>query len=210
MSERGGDMSKINRTASVLLLIIIFSIISACNGSDTKSDHKNFEIRNMHLYTTVPATFDSCMVNHDNYWDQLANCDHQIIWPDWQENGTAYKVYTVDASSIIVIQLYGINRSRNTALLGVSINGGAESKFDLDFSEWGQLEDFEIGIDILSDSWVPGTYELNYWLENEYGIRTPVYTLEVIVEGPGGLSGLSREPAPAYESLLLDFEVLGS
>ena len=193
-------------TASALLLGWILISISACDGGKSESDYKNFEIRNIHLYTTAPETFNNCMVNHDNYWDQLSNCDHQIVWPDWQEAGTAYKVFSVDTNNVLVIQIYAVNQGFNTARLGVSINDGPETQFDLDFSEWGQLDRFEIGIDVLADAWDPGTYELNYWLETVNGYRTPVYTLEIIV---GGVSGLSRQPKPAYESVLLDLEVLG-
>lgn len=175
-------MSKFIGAAHLVLLLIFFFILTACNGSDAETDHKDFEIRNIHLYTTEPATFDSCMVSHDNYWDQLANCDHEIIWPDWQETGTAYKAFTVEINRVIVAQIYAINSQRDTGRLGVSINDGPESQFDLDFSEWGQLDSFEIGVDIMADQWAPGTYEINYWLETEYGQRSPVYTLEIVVE----------------------------
>ena len=204
-------MLKITKTSQIFPLIIFF-ILTACNGSETESDYKNFEIRNIHLYTTAPETFDSCMVNHDNYWDQLANCDHQIVWPDGHEAGSAYKAFTVESNSVIVVQLYAVNKQRDTKGLGVSINSGPESSFELDFSEWGQLETFEIGIDILSDGWIPGTYALNYWLISNNGRRTPVYTLEIVVSGSGGLSA-SAEPGideSTHESKLLDFEVLSN
>jgi hypothetical protein len=157
-------------------------ILFACNGT-SNTDSSDFEIRNINLYATEPATFEGCMVPYDNYWDQLANCDHQILWPDWEDNGTAYKAFTVAPNRILVVQIYAVNGQKDTVQLAASLNGGPTALFELDFSEWGQLGSFEIGVDVLSDNWSPGVYELNYWLEAEYGRTTPVYTLEIQV-GP--------------------------
>ena len=156
-------------------------IILACNGT-SNSDSGDFEIRNINLYATEPATFEGCMVAYNNYWDQLANCSHQILWPDWEENGTAYKAFSVAANRILVVQIYAVNQQQDTLKLAASLNGGPATLFELDFSEWGRLESFEIGVDVLSSNWNPGVYELNYWLEAEYGRKTPVYTLEIQVD----------------------------